>query len=64
MTHGIDDGKPITGVRHVQFGEKHIELLGGNKSQRFDYGRSSYDFVALAFQAFLEDGTDVVVVVR
>jgi len=64
MAHGIDDGKPITSIRHVQVGEQHIEVFNRNKSERFVYVGGGYHVKPVAFQAFLERGEDVVVVVR
>src|ERR1700731_5321520 len=64
MAHGIDDGKSIASVRHVQVGEEHVEGFRRNKFQRFGYRGGGYHFKPAAFQAFLENGADVFGVVR
>jgi hypothetical protein len=64
VAHGTDDGKSIPGIRHVQVGEQHVEVFRRNKSQRFVYAGGRYHFEPAAFQAFLEHGADVVVVVH
>src|SRR5260370_5834104 len=61
MAHGADDGKSISSIRHLQVGEKHVEVFGRNKFQRFVYGGGGDHFEPLAFQDFLERGAGGVV---
>jgi hypothetical protein len=62
VAHGVDDGEAIGGIRHVEIREQNVEVFGREESQSFAYGDGGYHFKAVAFQALLIRGSDVLFV--
>src|SRR5260370_19385946 len=56
VAHSADDGKSISSIRHLQVGEKHVEVFGRNKIQRFVYGGGGDHFKPLAIQPLRGNG--------
>ncbi len=64
MAHGIDDGEPVGGVRHVEIGKQNVKWFRRNKSKGFAYRGSRRHFKAVALQALVKRDADVVFVFR
>ena len=64
VAHGVDYGKTITGIGHVEVREQDIEAFCKNKSQGFANGSGGGDDKPLALQAFLKRDANVVFVFR
>jgi hypothetical protein len=62
VPHGADDGKAITGVRHVQIGQKNVKVFCNDAAERFAYVCYGDYIESIAFKCYLQHPADSVIV--
>jgi hypothetical protein len=64
VPHGGNHRKTITGVRHVQVRDKHIEALGSNKFQGFRYVAGRDYLKSFSFKRRTHHGANSLIIIH